>query len=265
VSGLSDLISTRSVAQQRLQRVGHKGADLIAPGNTLASFDAALVAGVDMIEFDVLPEQPYAPAQGIAGGHPREGERLLLAHDYEDLARRPAHTLGEALAHLASERFAGIEFDIDLKLPGYELAVLDALREHGLLARALISSQYRESLAAIRAAEPGARLGWSVPRVRRDPFASRALTPVALAWVSVARVVLPARAAAAIKDGSCDAVMAHWRLVTPRLVRSVQGAGGEIFVWTVDELPRIRALDALGVTGVISNDPRLFAALTAPA
>jgi glycerophosphoryl diester phosphodiesterase len=258
VSGLSDLISTRSLAQRRLQRVGHKGADLIAPGNTFASFDAALAAGVDMIEFDVLPEQPYAQAEGKAGGHPRESERLVLAHDYEDLVRRPAHTLGEALAHLASERFAGIEFDVDLKLPGYESAVLDALREHGLLTRALISSQYRESLAALRAAEPRARLGWSV-------FASRALTPVALAWVAVARVMLPARAAAAIKDGSCDALMAHWRLVTPRLVRSVRRAGGELFVWTVDELPRIQALDALGVTGVISNDPRLFAALTAPA
>ena len=35
------------------RRVGHKGADLIAPGNTLASFDAAIEAGVDMIEFDV--------------------------------------------------------------------------------------------------------------------------------------------------------------------------------------------------------------------
>lgn len=260
MSGLPELIGTRS-AERRLRRVGHKGADLIAPGNTFASFDAALAAGVDMIEFDVLPEQPHAHGQGKAGGHPREGERLLLAHDYEDLARRSTHTLSEALGHLASDRYEGIEFDVDLKLPGYELAVLDALRQHGLLARALISSQYRESLAVIRAAEPGVRLGWSVPKVRRDPFTSRALTPVALAWVSVARLVLPARAAAAIKDGSCDALMAHWRLVTPRLVRSVRGAGGEIFVWTVDELPRIQALDALGVTGVISNDPRLFAVL----
>jgi glycerophosphoryl diester phosphodiesterase len=55
--------------------------------------------------------------------------------------------------------------------------------------------------------------------------------------------------------------MAHWRLVTPRLVRNVSAAGGELYVWTVDELPRLRALDALGVTGVITNDPRLFGAL----
>jgi glycerophosphoryl diester phosphodiesterase len=35
-------------------RVGHKGADHVAPGNTVESFQAALEHGVDMIEFDVL-------------------------------------------------------------------------------------------------------------------------------------------------------------------------------------------------------------------
>ena len=53
-----------------LRRVGHKGADHIAPGNTLASFDAALAAGVDMIEFDVLPEDHRAPADEPAACSP---------------------------------------------------------------------------------------------------------------------------------------------------------------------------------------------------
>jgi glycerophosphoryl diester phosphodiesterase len=75
------------------------------------------------------------------------------------------------------------------------------------------------------------------------------------------RLVLPWRAARAVRAGRCDALMVHWRLVTPRLVRHVQRAGGEVYVWTVDELPRLRALNALGVTGVITNDPRLFGAL----
>jgi glycerophosphoryl diester phosphodiesterase len=38
----------------------------------------------------------------------------------------------------------------------------------------------------------------------------------------------------------------------------VQGAGGELYVWTVDDARRIRELEQLGVTGVITNDPRLF-------
>jgi glycerophosphoryl diester phosphodiesterase len=231
----------------RLRRVGHKGADLIAPGNTFASFDAAREAGVDMIEFDVLPE--------------RGSNRLILAHDYEDAAARMPHTLEEALAYLAQQAFAGIEFDVDLKLPGFELRVVEALRAAGLLERALISSQYRSSLALIRGGEPAVRLGWSVPKLRRDPFRSRAWRVPALAIAAGMRTALPWRAAAAIRAGRCDALMVHWRLVTPRLVRAVVAAGGEVYVWTVDELPRLRALEAIGVTGVITNDPRLFAAL----
>jgi glycerophosphoryl diester phosphodiesterase len=238
-----------SSAEARLRRVGHKGADLIAPGNTPASFDAALDAGVDMIEFDVLQE--------------REGNRLLLAHDYEDAAGREPLTLEQGLAHLASEAFSGIELDVDLKLPGYELAVIEALRAHGMLERTLISSQFGSSLATLRAAEAGVRLGWSVPRVRQDPFRSRALALPAHVVARVARRGLPKRAARAIRSGRCDAVMAHWRLVSPQLVEAVTAAGGEIYVWTVDDLPRLRELEASGVTGVITNDPRLFTKLAA--
>jgi glycerophosphoryl diester phosphodiesterase len=228
-----------------LRRVGHKGADLIAPGNTYASFDAALAAGVDMIEFDVLPI----------------GEQLVLAHDYEDAVGRDPHTLEEGLEHLGSEAFDAVELDVDLKLPGYEQPVLDALRQHGVLERALISSQYRSSLRVLRSMEPTVRLGWSVPKVRRDPFRSRATTVPAMAMLLAMRIALPEQAASAIRRGLCDALMAHWRLVTPRLVRRVRGAGGELYVWTVDQVPRMRALEALGVTGVITNDPRLFEAL----
>jgi glycerophosphoryl diester phosphodiesterase len=231
-------------ALNRVRRVGHKGADLLAPGNTYASFDAALGAGVDMIEFDVLRE--------------RGSERLILAHDYVDAARRTPHTLGEGLAHLSSDGFAGIELDVDLKLPGYELEVVQALREHGVLARSLISSQYRSSLQVIRTAEPGVRLGWSVPKLRRDPFRSRAMLVPALVGLWALRQILPFQAAAAITSGSCDALMAHWRLVTPRLVRAVQRAGGELYVWTVDDPLVLRRVERLGVTGVITNDPRLF-------
>ncbi|HZO58666.1 MAG TPA: glycerophosphodiester phosphodiesterase [Solirubrobacterales bacterium] len=228
-------------------RIGHKGADLIEPGNTLASFDAALAHGVDMIELDVLPTRP----DGL----------LILAHDYEDAAERQALSIEDGFSHLASERFAGIEFIVDLKLPGYETRVVDALVAAGLRDRALVSSTYKESLARLRAYDRGLRIGWSVPRARRDYTTSVLMKLPALVFLSVMRRVFPRQAGEALRAGLCDAVMAHWRLVTPALVESVTAAGGDLYVWTVDEAPRIRELKTLGVTGVITNDPRLFAAL----
>jgi glycerophosphoryl diester phosphodiesterase len=231
-----------------LIRVGHKGADLIAPGNTFASFDAAVDAGVHMIEFDVLPEH-----------HDGTGE-LWLAHDYEAaklMDPRP-HTLDEGLAHLAGKAFADIELDVDIKLPGYELRVLEALRAHGAVERSLVSSQYLGTLQRLRGLEPSLRLGWSVPRLRRDPTRSPFTLGPALAMLQVYRRILPRQAASAIRTLRLDALMAQWRLVTRGLVHAVHEAQAELYVWTVDDAEQISRLEALGVDGVITNDPRLF-------
>jgi glycerophosphoryl diester phosphodiesterase len=70
-------------------------------------------------------------------------------------------------------------------------------------------------------------------------------------------------AARHLREGRIEALMCHYLLVTPPLVREVLAQGGEIYVWTVDDEARIRALEELGVTGIISNDPRLFGPLAA--
>src|ERR1019366_2795881 len=232
---------------KRPRRVGHKGAHHIEPGNTLASFDAALHHDVDMIELDVLSE--HADGSG----------RLLVAHDYEDMRSREPLSFEDALAHLSGEAFAGIEFDVDIKLPGYEMRVLEALRERDLVARTLISGMFPSGLARIRAAEPSLRLGWSVPRVRRD-YTSDTLTAIpALAMLTGYRALLPRRAREALRTGAVDAIMANWRVVTPALVRAVAQERGELYVWTVDDAARIAKLTALGVSGIITNDQGLFA------
>jgi glycerophosphoryl diester phosphodiesterase len=231
----------------RPRRVGHKGAAHIEPGNTLASFDAALRHGVDMIELDVLSER----ADGSG--------RLFVAHDYRDLNRRPRVSFEQALEHLSGEQFARLDFDVDVKLPGYELRVLEALREFELVPRTLVSGMFPRGLALIRAAEPALRLGWSVPRVRHD-YTSDALTAVpALAVLTGYRAMLPRRARTALLEGRFDAIMAHWRVVTRALVRAVADGGGELYVWTVDSARQIASLTAMGVDGIITNDPRLFA------
>jgi len=223
-------------------RVGHKGADHVAPGNTVESFEAALAHGVDMIEFDVLRARD---------------SRLVLAHDYADAEARECLTLEEGLDHFAGEAYTGIELDVDMKLPGYEREVVEGLRERGLAERSLVSTHYTESLDRLGELAPGMRRGWSVPRVRRNYLRSPLAVP-AYAVVRVMRARLPGQAAARIRAGGCEAIMANQVLVSGRLVKAVHGAGGQLYVWTVDDAQRIERLEALGVDGVITNDPRLF-------
>ncbi|HEX2162261.1 MAG TPA: glycerophosphodiester phosphodiesterase [Thermoleophilaceae bacterium] len=226
-----------------LIRVGHKGADHVAPGNTAESFEAALELGVDMIEFDVMP---------LPDG------TLVLAHDPRDAESRTPLTLEEGLEHFAAEAYADVELDVDLKIPGYEAAVVEGLRERGLLERSLISSTYPESLRLVRQLDPHVRRGWSVPRVRRDLRRHPVLKYVAYGAVAWWRAGLPTKAERALRRGECEALMSHYVLVTRQLVQRVKDAGGQLYVWTVDDAAEIARLEALGVDAVITNDPRLF-------
>ncbi len=235
-----------SDAARRPKRIGHKGAHHLSHGNTLASFAAALEHGVDMIEFDVLPEHLDGTGE------------LLLAHDYLDSSQRTPATLDEGLAHLSEPQYAAIELDVDLKLPGYEERAVEALRRHGLAERTLISTMEPESLEILRRVAPDIRLGRSFPRVRNDPTKHPLKRWPAYALIAWWRRRLPGVIAAQLRRGEIDALMCHWAFVTPRLQEAVTEAGGELYVWTVDDAERIAQLERLGVAGIITNDPRLF-------
>ena len=149
---------------------------------------------------------------------------------------------------------------MDIKLPGYEHRVLDALRDFELIERTLISGMFTEGLDLIRRLEPEVRLGWSVPRVRRD-YTTDMLTAVpALAALTGYRALLPRRARRGARRGPLR--RDHGPLAGghpgARAGASAEG-GGQLYVWTVDDARLIAKLTAMGVDGIITNDPRLFA------
>jgi glycerophosphoryl diester phosphodiesterase len=236
-----------------LRLVGHKGADLIAPGNTLESFRAA-VGAVDTIELDVLwlPDA-HLPLEQRAP--------LVVAHDWEDAERRTPLALTEALDAFLEPPLDCVEIDLDLKLAGREEEVVDALRERELVGRAMVSTMEPSTLARIRELEPRLRRGWTYPKVTRDWTAKGwARTPMlaALVWM---RERLPGLAARELPSLGVEAMWVYHPLVSPRLAGITRLARVELIAWTVDDLPRMRKLTAAGVNGICSNDPRLFADL----
>jgi glycerophosphoryl diester phosphodiesterase len=238
--------------------VGHKGADLIAPGNTLESFKAAVDAGVDTIEFDVIwLQDAHLP--------PEQRAPLTVAHDWHDAASRTPLPLTEALDAFLVPPLDKVEIDLDIKLPGREEEFVEALRERGLIDRAMISTMEMHTLKRVLELEPNLRRGWTFPKTRRDwtrrPWAKPALR-AALAGM---RLHLPGLAAEKLPQFGVFAMWVYHPLVSERLARICKLAGVELIAWTVDDEARMRKLVAMGVDGLVSNDPRLYASIAGSA
>jgi glycerophosphoryl diester phosphodiesterase len=237
----------------RLRLVGHKGADAIRPGNTLESFESALDAGVDMIELDVLWTPDGHPKRAAADRAP-----LVVAHDWHDAERRSPLTLDEALDAFTRPPLDRVEIDCDLKLVGREEELVSALAERGLIERAMVSTMYTESLAAIGAIEPRLRLGWTYPLVTRAWDRSRLARPAVLAALASMRARFPSIARRRAPEIGASAIWIYHALASPRLVAATRDLGIELICWTVDDPARVAELRSMGVSGICSNDPRLL-------
>ncbi len=237
-----------------LRLVGHKGAGLIAPGNTVESFHAAAAAGVDTIELDVLwLRDAHLPLEQRAP--------LVVAHDWHDAERRTPLQLTEALDAFLDPPLDGIEIDIDIKLPGREEEIVGALQERDLVGRAMVSTMELYSLGRVLELEPALRRGWTFPKVTKDWSSKRwAKGPMLIALMAM-RQRLPGLAAEKLPKLGVEAMWVYHPLISRRLAGITKLAGVELIAWTVDDLPRMQRLVAAGVDGLCSNDPRLFAGL----
>ena len=112
--------------------IGHRGAAAVAPENTLAALEVAVAAGVDLVEFDISP--------GLLLGH----SELELPPTRSTSTRRSSYLRGHEL---------GVHLDV--KLPGYEADVVEAVRRHGLVEPGHLRDRVRRQLATARAARAG--------------------------------------------------------------------------------------------------------------
>jgi glycerophosphoryl diester phosphodiesterase len=246
-----------------LKRIGHKGADSIRPGNTLESFEAAVAAGVEMIELDVLrPRSEFLDGgdwrRAVAGPVSAGAPPLLVAHDWGDARRREPFTLGEVLDAFTRAPLDGVEIDCDLKIAGREDEVVAALGERDLLERASVSTMEVSSLRVLRRLDPGLRLGWTVPRVTRNWNSMPWAKLLVVAGLISLRRRLPGDVRRQAPGLGVRSIWAYDPVITPRLARACHDAGLELIAWTVDDLREMRRLRDLGVDGICTNDPRLF-------
>lgn len=219
-------------------RTAHRGAPTVAPGNSRRAIAAAADLGVDMVEVDV---------HRTADGH------LVLWHD-------DTLTIDGAPVALAAATKASLQA-VDIGRGEHVIGLADglaAVRGRAALLVDLKADELAEQIVAtVRRCDAGPVVVcghyWESLRdvKRRAPEIGASLT-------------LDARWRDRYGDGvieriDTDAVTVDWRALDPPFVARCHARGLAVLAWTVDDLPAMRRLLAIGVDGLTSNRPDLFA------
>lgn len=251
-------------------RIGHRGAALLAPENTLASFRAALEAGVDLVEFDVFglsngelvvahSNDLLEVSHGTTAGRVRDLPLDELRAVCPDLP-----TFAEALEWFVAEA-PETGLHVDLKERGIGAAVADELRRFAVAERTFVSGFHRRALRELRRREPGVRTGVTFPRDVFRVHGRRGSGPVeraalrALKWVTpwLVRPLL-------LGSGGASALVLHHTVVGRAVVRRAHERGLAVVAWTVDDPRDLARVEAAGVDAVVSNDPSIFLSTLPP-
>ncbi len=228
--------------------LAHRGASADAPENTLDAFTEAARQGADGVELDAR----VCGSGEVVVCHDERLERLarlpweVRTTPWWKLQRADVGTpLGFAPARipLLEEVLEALPahflVNVELKCGGADdgglsRAVAELVLRLGLSERVVISSFNPLCLVRVAEAAPGLRRGFLI-----DPKKP---------WFPQAYVVSPLV--------SSHSVHPNHAACTPERVEQWRAAGLRVAAWTVDTAERARALQAMGVSYLITNRPR---------
>jgi len=227
--------------------LAHRGASAHAPENTLDAFTEAVRQGADGVELDAM----VCGSGEVVVCHDEQLDRLarvpweVRTTPYWKLQRADVGTplgfapariplLEEVLEALPPHFLINIELKCDrFNDGGLATKVAELVTRRGLSERVVVSSFNPMCLFRLAAAEPTLRRGFLI-----DPDKP---------WAAQAYLMSPLV--------SSHSVHPFHEACTPERVAEWTAAGLRVAVWTVDDPERARALEAMGISYLITNRP----------
>jgi glycerophosphoryl diester phosphodiesterase len=214
--------------------IGHRGAAAVAPENTLAALEAAVAARVDLVEFDISPG-------------------LRLGHSLDELPPEEV-SLDDALEFLKGH---GVGVHLDVKLPGYEHDVLEAIRRHDVGERAVLSTSFAVTVRRFARLAPELPRAIGYPRDRLGVSNLSWPRPVQRAGAAALRQAMPVRIPVLLRWASANTLSLHHTLCSRAAVAIAHRLGAPVLAWTVNDPASVRRVTAVGVDGIVSDDPEM--------
>jgi glycerophosphoryl diester phosphodiesterase len=230
-------------APEVVEVTGHRGYENVAPENTLASFKAAIEAGVDWIELDVqlssdgtiivLHDRDFLR---VAGDRRRPGQMTLAQIKALD-ASQP-HRFGNKYA---GERIATLQEVIDLArgrvFVNIELKVYGGDRRIAAAVADLLRIEQFEDQCLVASLD--------VPAVREAKRHNSRLTTAAIVTVAVGDIT----------KLDVDVLSVNKRIINETFLRDARDRGKGVLVWTVNDPGEMETMIELGAGRIITNNP----------
>jgi glycerophosphoryl diester phosphodiesterase len=226
---------------ERITVVAHRGGPSMgAHENTMAAFEKAIECGADMIETDLRRTR-----DGVIVCHhdAHIGQEKIADLSYAE-ANKLAKQKGYEIPHLRSLlalAHGRIQLDLELKEVGYELDVIDQVRDM-LKPDAFVMKSFNDSsVYTIKEIDPRIITGLLVDE---SPYSNKPLD-------TIAKLSYEARLALTKADflGPEVALVNKTLLTRMRLLRK------KVFVWTPNSEAEIQHLIDLGVDAIITDCP----------
>ena len=210
--------------------IGHRGASGL-PENTIPSFERALEQGADGFELDI---RQSGDGQLVVVHGSVIGLHSVQSTPYEKF-RNLGNGFEVPLFEDVLKQFGKQTFlDIEFKTGGFEEQAVALIKQWADLSLVMVSGFNTDMLNKVHDLCPEARLGFIYNRTQDEE--SRHNSPI-------------------------DVVIPQFRLASRELIREVHEEELEVFAWTVNEESEMRRLIALGVDGMITDEPARLAAV----
>ena len=217
--------------------IGHRGANKIAPENTLKSFQKSIDLKADYLEFDV---------------HQSKDGEIVVIHDSKTkrttgykgevkamtLAELKALDAGEGekiptLDELLQMAKGKIGIQLEIKAPGMAQKIVDMLRSLGLIESTLISSLNHNELIKIQKIEPKIKLAALLIGLKKKKVLLECI------------------------DKGFEYIHPYYRFINEKFINTAHEHDIKVNAWTVNTQPSMKKVIAMGIDGIITNDIEL--------
>jgi glycerophosphoryl diester phosphodiesterase len=213
----------------KLLLLGHRGARIYAPENTVAAFDLALDHGAAGFEFDV---RCTCTKQSIICHDGKINRIVVRKRTLEQIQASCSLEGKPPCLEDVLERYSRTAFlNIEVKVRGMEQVVVEAMKRFPPQRGYFISSFLPSVVRKLHALDKSLVLGaisksyWHLRRWKALPVTY---------------------------------VVPHYGLLTHKLIDELHAAGKTVVTWTVNDPRKMRNAAAMGVDGIISDDTKLL-------